>query len=114
MEKDLANVKALTSLLEEQAAALRKPSKNGENSEQNGQNGDVQMSPPPEKNETDQQEEQKESGIEAIERRVEKVMADLAEKHLLDTSNDESLQLKKVCPRPWSRLVFVSHVLLPA
>ncbi|TFK99084.1 hypothetical protein BDV98DRAFT_532986 [Pterulicium gracile] len=96
LEKDLANVKALTSLLEEQAAALRKPSKNGENSEQNGQNGDVQMSPPPEKNETDQQEEQKESGIEAIERRVEKLMADLAEKHLLDTSNDESLQLKKL------------------
>lgn len=104
--KDLANVKALATLLEEQAAKLRKtkiskPAQNGNASSApvdgdaaGGEPTDVPMSELAEGD--DEDPEPRERGSEAVERRVEKIMADLRDQGLVDASDERALEAKKV------------------
>ncbi|KAH7916110.1 hypothetical protein BJ138DRAFT_1053312 [Hygrophoropsis aurantiaca] len=91
--KDLTNAKILASILEEEAAAVRKSSPPAEGNE-TAENGDVKtedtvMADVLEDNE----EEPKEVGSEAVERRVEKIMIEVREQGHI---NDEKvLEAKK-------------------
>lgn len=85
IEKDLANAKLLASILEEEAAALRHFNPAGH--ESSATNGDAKpvdavMSDAHADHEDDS--EPKESGSEAIERRIEKIMADLRDQGVVD------------------------------
>lgn len=109
MEKDLANAKILARLLEDQAAALRKvkvkipkaettdpaiEAIEGENGHVETQ-GDVTMA---DLMDDDDDEEPEERGSEAVERRVEKVMAEIQDRGLVDTNDEKALQAKRVRP----------------
>ncbi|OAX39133.1 hypothetical protein K503DRAFT_769766 [Rhizopogon vinicolor AM-OR11-026] len=93
IEKDLANAKLLASILEEEAMALRQFSPSGH--ESSATNGDTKlvdavMSDAHADHEDDS--EPKESGSEAIERRIEKIMADLGEQGVVD---EKVMEMKK-------------------
>jgi len=100
LEKDLANAKVLTSLLEEQAAKLRsfKPTSttekaNGDSEPQVEGNGDSSMAPP---DDEEDDPEPREKGCDAVERRVEKVMADMKDQGLVDANDEKAYHAKKV------------------
>jgi hypothetical protein len=94
MEKDLANAKTLASLLEDEAAKLRRtrvetvevPKPEGEDApmEDNQDNEDGDEEEPPER------------GSDAVDRRVEKVMADMRDQGLVDLSDETAYEIKKV------------------
>jgi hypothetical protein len=100
LEKDLENAKILASTLEEQAATLRafKPAAppsekaNGDAHASSESNGDATMNPP----EDDDDPEPKEGGVDAVERRIEKVMADMRDQALIDINDEKSYHAKKV------------------
>ncbi|KAJ3975939.1 hypothetical protein EV361DRAFT_886072 [Lentinula raphanica] len=96
MEKDLANAKILAGILEEEAAALRKyrPSKDRPQSKLEGTD-DVPM----EESSADLEEEDEEPperGSDAVERRIEKIMADLRDQGLVDAGNEEAYENKRI------------------
>jgi hypothetical protein len=97
--KDLANMKILVGILENEAASLRhlKVVKDPT----------ISVDSPDEANTTDSiagidadndpdDPEPKESGSDGIERRVEKVLGDLRDQHLVDALNGKAYELKKV------------------
>ncbi|KAF8211602.1 hypothetical protein K438DRAFT_1903521 [Mycena galopus ATCC 62051] len=100
MEKDLANAKALVAKLESEAAELRKlkiargkpgaPAEGG--AAPDGE--DVAMAAGGEDAE-EEEPEPRERGSEAVERRVEKVMADLRAQELVDVNDDKAYETKK-------------------
>lgn len=94
IEKDLANTKILASILEEEAAALRKsisPSDGGSMDAGNDAKlGDVAVGNAHPDNEDDS--EPKEDGSQAVERRIEKIIADLREQGL----DEKTIEVKKV------------------
>lgn len=104
LEKDLVNAKKLASILEEETAKLRAATvapvasiktENGDaptESEQKPQE-DVIMSAG-----EDDDPEPKESGSEAVERRIEKVMAELRDQGLVNMNDEAAYDGKKVCP----------------
>jgi len=133
LEKDLANAKTLARILEEEYAALRKykvpvNSKDGpidaaaENGE--GVQQDVAMMESEVVEDDVEDMEPKENGSAAVERRIEKVMAELRESGVLDAS-DEEVERRKVrlrlvsasipsvhadvtfAPRPWFRSICI-------
>ncbi|KAJ6567356.1 hypothetical protein DFH09DRAFT_1034534 [Mycena vulgaris] len=93
MEKDLANAKALAAKLEGEAAELRKlkvapkPVDGAAASSE----GDVVM----EAAEEEDEPEPRERGCDAVERRIEKVMADLRQQGLVDVNDDKAYEVKK-------------------
>lgn len=96
LEHDLSQIKRLASLLEDEAAKLRKfkavpvPLKEGDGE-------DAAMSNTEEaQQEEEEEEEPAERGSEAVERRVEKVMADLREQGLIDANDERAHEIKKV------------------
>ena len=114
LEKDLANAKKLASILEEDAAKLRvakvlpagtvpaaasgsgdtAEKKDGEDTgEKEGQVDtsmvDVDVDGEPE-------EEPKEKGSDAVDRRIEKVMADLRDQGLVDVNDEKAYEERKV------------------
>ncbi|CAA7259563.1 unnamed protein product [Cyclocybe aegerita] len=102
LSKDLDNAKLLAAVLEEQAARLRhwKPSTSSAATDAtNGDaervkdetNGDASMAEPEEV-----EEEPKERGSEAVERRIEKIMAEMKDQGLVDTMDDKVYEAKKV------------------
>ncbi|EGO01534.1 hypothetical protein SERLA73DRAFT_176851 [Serpula lacrymans var. lacrymans S7.3] len=102
LEKDLANARALASILEEDAAHLRKfraPKTEGQvnagtgDNENAGGDEDEVMTDGREDGEDDP--EPKESGSEAVERRIEKVMTDLREQGLVDVNDEKALEARK-------------------
>jgi chromosome segregation ATPase len=102
LEKDLANAKILVAQLEDEAAKFRgmkiselnvKPKVNGEPKPEE----DAAMAPPEEMFEEEQEMEPRERGSEAVERRIEKIMADLREQGLVDVNNETEYEEKKVC-----------------
>ncbi|OBZ77035.1 Pre-rRNA-processing protein ESF2 [Grifola frondosa] len=99
LSKDLANVKALVAILEEEAATLRKASVNKtlEKTGEASTNGDVEMPPVDVAEAGDDEEdlEPRELGSEAVERRIEKAMADLQEQGLVDVNDEKALEAKK-------------------
>lgn len=114
MEKDLANAKKLASILEEEAAKLRvakvlpagaTPSmasgsaegaekKDGENDDGKSAQDDANMADV--QLESEPEEEPKERGSDAVDRRVEKVMADLKEQGLVDVNDEKAYEERKV------------------
>jgi hypothetical protein len=101
MEKDLANAKALVAKLEAEAAELRKlkvargkpvPTEGAA-----GANGeDVPMEGAAEEDAEEEEPEPRERGCDAVERRVEKIMADLRAQELVDVNDDKAYEMKKV------------------
>ncbi|KAI0723048.1 hypothetical protein C8Q76DRAFT_614816 [Earliella scabrosa] len=102
--KDLENAKKLAALLEEEYMNLRRAkvdekSQNGDAS--TGANG-VKSEPLNEDapmreatTEAEEDPEPREMGSEAVERRIEKVMADLQEQGAVDTSDEKALEAKR-------------------
>jgi len=111
LEKDLENAKVLASILEEQSAKLRsfKPTPPEDKANGEGEsvkvevNGDANMAAP-EDEEDDL--EPKERGSDAVERRIEKVLADMRDQGLVDVNDEKAYHAKKV-----SFLVFCSSLM---
>lgn len=108
LEKDLATAKVLAGLLEDEAATLRKnkaqfmPAKvpaaepaDGEDG-QSEQKDDVAMADG-QAPADDDDDDPKERGSEAVERRIEKVMSELQDQGVIDVNDDVAFQAKKVC-----------------
>ncbi|KDR74495.1 hypothetical protein GALMADRAFT_250472 [Galerina marginata CBS 339.88] len=100
LEKDLDNAKKLAPILEEQAAKLRAtklpqnpPAANGEGDAVKNDEEDAKMAP---LEEEEEEPEPKESGSEAVERRIEKVMSDMREQGLIDVNNEKAYKEKQV------------------
>ena len=99
LEKDLKNAKVLASTLEEQAATLRvfKPpaasseKANGDAQVSSESNGDSTMNPP-----EDDEPDPKARGVDAVERRIEKVMVDMRDQALIDINDEKAYHAKKV------------------
>lgn len=120
MEKDLANVKALAMILENEynqlrtakippagAAIVPPPSENAaENAEKTEPtDGDVKMEEEQQQpSEEEPEPEPRESGSTAVERRVERLLSDFRESGALDGDNEKALEAKKV--RTPSRQLF--------
>ena len=98
--KDLANAKTLATLLEDEAAKLRSvklpqpASTNGDDTGVKKEDSDATMSAP---DEGDEESEPRERGSDAVERRIEKVMADLREQGVIDVNDEKVYEEKKVC-----------------
>ncbi|KAM5534897.1 hypothetical protein V8D89_011452 [Ganoderma adspersum] len=99
--KDLENAKRLAAILEEEYMSLRKAKidmkKNGDASgDANGEtvvpNEDADMG---DALDADDDPEPREMGSEAVERHIEKVMADLQEQGAVDTSDEKALEAKR-------------------
>ncbi|EAU80560.1 hypothetical protein CC1G_09957 [Coprinopsis cinerea okayama7 len=98
LEKDLANAKKLASILEEEAAKLRAATvstKTANGEAQQDQQGDQPMSSAVEGEGEEEDPEPKESGGEAVERRIEKVMAELRDRGLVDANDEQAYEAKK-------------------
>jgi hypothetical protein len=105
LEKDLANAKILAALLEDEAAALRKTKLSakdlaiegveGENG-QSEQKEDASMADGQNSGQGDDDDEPNERGSEAVERRIEKIMAEMRDQGLVDINDEKALQAKKV------------------
>lgn len=107
LEKDLANARILAGLLEDEAAALRKTkitilAKDSAIEGVEGDNGqterkeDISMADNEVPGENDDDDEPKERGSEAVERRIEKIMVDMRDQRLVDLNDEKALQAKKV------------------
>lgn len=100
LEKDLANARILAAQLEEEAAKLRSMKfselklKSKSNSEAKPEE-DTAMAAP-EEVEEEPDPEPRERGSEAVERRIEKIMADMREQGLVDVNNEKEYEEKKV------------------
>ncbi len=100
--KDLENAKRLAAILEEEYINLRKArigvKLNGDasadgNGETEVPNEDATMG---DVADPDDDPEPREMGSEAVERHIEKVMADLQEQGAVDTSDEKALEAKRV------------------
>lgn len=108
IEKDLATIKVLAALLEDQAAALRKftvkkIAREPELREEHQPNADGDVSiPAPE---LDEEEEPNERGSDAVDRRVEKIMSDLREQNLVDINDERAYENRKVSHSKYPELL---------
>ena len=97
--KDLENAKALAVILEEEYESLRKlkiqPKKEG-GDEANGDVTNIDVTMTDSAGVADEDPEPKERGSEAVERRIEKVVADLRDQGLVDPDDEKALGQKKV------------------
>ncbi|KAJ7666549.1 hypothetical protein B0H17DRAFT_1089648 [Mycena rosella] len=92
MEKDLANAKALAAKLESEAAELRKLKTARKAVEKVvDSEADASMEGP----EEEEEPEPRERGCDAVERRIEKVMAELRQQELVDVNDDKAYEVKK-------------------
>ena len=102
LAKDLANAKTLATLLEDEAAKLRsvklplpQPTfANGDDVAVKEEDSDATMAAP---DEEDEESEPKERGSDAVERRIEKLVADLCEQGVIDVNDEKAYEEKKVC-----------------
>ncbi|KAH6915504.1 hypothetical protein BKA70DRAFT_1259143 [Coprinopsis sp. MPI-PUGE-AT-0042] len=102
LEKDLANAKKLASILEEEAAQLRsaKVAPPAQPATANGddvkmEDGDVEQNHSSADVVDDEDSEVKESGIDAVERRIEKIMGELRDQGLVNADEDQAYEAKK-------------------
>ena len=103
LAKDLVNAKALAATLEAEYDGLRKmkfepkPEENGTSGETNGttEQQDVPMTTISE-GDNEEDPEPRERGSDAVERRIEKVMADLREQNALDFSDEKAVEARRV------------------
>lgn len=103
--KDLENAKKLAAILEEEYMNLRKakidekPQNGDASASANGEQTDAPNEDSAMRDATAEAEddpEPREMGSEAVERRIEKVMADLQEQGAVDTSDEKALEAKRV------------------
>ena len=94
--KDLANLKILAGILENEAASLRRLKLVKDPTINEGTTDEANITDSITGIDADNDPEPKESGSDAIERRVEKVMGDLRDQHLVDVRNEKAYELKKV------------------
>ena len=100
LAKDLANAKTLATLLEDEATKLRSvklplpPSANSDDAGVKKEDPDATMAA---LDDEDEETEPKERGSDAVERRIEKVMADLREQGVVDVNDEKACEEKKVC-----------------
>ncbi|KAI0751499.1 hypothetical protein C8Q80DRAFT_579948 [Daedaleopsis nitida] len=104
LEKDLENAKKLAAILEEEYMNLRKfkiPEKPQNGDAPTDGNGDQTGAPNEDSAmrdataEAEDDPEPREMGSEAVERHIEKVMADLQEQGAVDTSDEKALEAKR-------------------
>ncbi|KAH8106075.1 hypothetical protein BXZ70DRAFT_1037538 [Cristinia sonorae] len=91
LAKDLETAKALVNVLEEQAAALRKPLPPVAPEETLTANGDDTAMQDPHSDQYGEDPEPRERGSDAVERRVEKIMSELPEQGLLAGKSDQEI-----------------------
>jgi hypothetical protein len=103
LAKDLANAKVLATLLEDEAAKLRSVKlplappavTNGDDAGvKKEENSDAIMGAP---DDEDEEPEPKERGSDVVERRIEKIMADLREQGVINVNDERAYEEKKVC-----------------
>ena len=92
--KDLVNAKALSIILEDEAARLRQMRLPPAGVRVDDQSEDHAMMMPSDA--VDDELEPKEKGSEAVERRIEKVMSELRDRNLVDVSEEKAYEEKKV------------------
>jgi len=99
--KDLGNAKILAEILEDEAArvcAAKVPSLNVPKVDSEGtqstEQPDTSMAPP---DMEDEEPEPLERGSAAVERRIEKIMADLRDQGLVDINDERAYEETKVC-----------------
>lgn len=99
--KDLGSAKMLAEILEDEAARVRSAQvpllnapKVDDDETQGTEQSDVAMVPP---DVEDEEPEPLERGSAAVERRIEKVMADLRDQGLVDINDEKAYEEKKVC-----------------
>jgi hypothetical protein len=99
--KDLGSAKVLAEILEDEAARVRSAQvpllnapKADDDETQGTEQSDVAMVPP---DVEDEEPEPHERGSAAVERRIEKVMADLRDQGLIDINDEKAYEEKKVC-----------------
>ncbi|KAF9076653.1 hypothetical protein BDP27DRAFT_1313687 [Rhodocollybia butyracea] len=102
MEKDLTNAKVLAGLLEEEAATLRKmkskdfaPPKPEEEALMEEKNLDNVVVDVDVDGEEEEEEEPPERGSDAVDRRIEKVMADMRDQGLVDMNDEDAYEVKR-------------------
>lgn len=101
IEKDLANAKALAAILEVEAEKLRvsKPQSIAPKTEEGlaptNSDTDSVMAAPEVPDE--EEPEPKERGSDAVERRIEKIMADMRSQGLVNVDDEKTYEAKKVC-----------------
>ncbi|KAG6860310.1 hypothetical protein C0995_012862 [Termitomyces sp. Mi166 len=100
LRKDLASAKALAAVLEQHATTLRqfKPSSAAQgDDEANKADGDEDSKMAAfDAEDVEEEQEPKESGSDAVERRIEKLMADMRDLGLVDDSDEKAYEDKKV------------------
>lgn len=109
MVKDLANVKILATLLEEEHERVKKPlpppEKKPEEPLADGAAPDDSNAAPsdtimadaePQDSEVEEYEESKEKGSEAVEKRIEKIMADLLDSGTIDVNDEMAVDQRRV------------------
>jgi hypothetical protein len=93
LEHDLNQIKRLASVLEDEAAVLRKfkpaPQKP---KEAEGEDSAMAIL-----DEEQEEEDPSERGSDAVERRIEKIMSDLRDQGIVDVNDEKTYELKKVC-----------------
>ncbi|KAL0565582.1 hypothetical protein V5O48_016438, partial [Marasmius crinis-equi] len=95
MEKDLVNAKTLAGLLEEEAVQLRK-AKMSELELAKAEGDEAPMEDVNAENTEQDEEDPPERGSEAVERRIEKVMAELRDQGVVDLDDETAYENKKV------------------
>lgn len=103
MVKDLANAKALVSLMEEEAASLRKEmhvlptqESNGDNAPVNGTSTDDAATADSSGFHYEEDPEPRERGSDAVERRIERIMSELRDQGQFAGCSDDELEAKRV------------------
>lgn len=100
LAKDLGNAKILANLLESEAAKLRKTKIQQDapipETEGSAPEADVDVTMTAPEGEDGDEEELAERGIDAVERRIEKVMADMRDQGLVDLSDEKAYETQKV------------------
>jgi hypothetical protein len=108
MVKDLANIKILTGLLEEEYERVRKPPREKkvetDGATEEGANGSVPqedtiMAEPPQRTDSDAEDEPREKSGDVVERRIKKIMAELRESGTVDPDDEQEFDRRRVSCR---------------
>ncbi|TFY69491.1 hypothetical protein EVJ58_g373 [Rhodofomes roseus] len=99
ISKDLANVKILAAILEEEYETLRRlkiqSRKDNGNEATNGDSSNTDVAMADATGAAEEDPEPKERGSEAVEKRIEKVMANLRDQGLVDPADEKAMEQKK-------------------
>lgn len=114
LEKDLVNAKILAGMLEDEAVQVRRAKTKITETIHDGD--EVPVSEVQEdavmtsidRDEDDEEVESRERGSDAVERRIEKIMADLRDQGLVDVNDEKAYEAKKVCGVEFYQVPFLT------